>query len=315
MIMGVSDAMESSAERESVMKLLMEGFCQGVRTAGSTVSGGQTILNPSPIIGGVASAVIDRESLVRNDSIQDGDYLVLTKPLGTDMAVRRYTQLHGSTSMPEDIAEIREAYDLAVRSMAHLNLAAGSLLRKHCSTGATDITGFGLLGHAENLASVQLTSVALRFFVLPCICGTTYRGTPTAGSWNVKLLSGRGVETSGGLLAAFRTLKEADAYIADIRRIGGTESWVVGRGVEKCDALALIKTLPGDESLIHGRYNSSRIHTIAIEEISTSTTPQASKEDTICVLEVSASDLFLRENIESEETCRYNQEELAKRLM
>ncbi|XP_077514807.1 inactive selenide, water dikinase-like protein [Amblyomma americanum] len=94
------------------------------------------------------------------DNAQHGDVLVLTKPLGTQVAVNvhqwrekpeRRAQL-GKAGISEE--DVRRVYVRAVDCMARLNLNGAWLMHKHGCHGATDVTGFGLLGHAQNLVQV-----------------------------------------------------------------------------------------------------------------------------------------------------------------
>jgi selenide,water dikinase len=80
--------------------------------------------------------------------------LILTKPLGTQVAVNLNEWLYGKTERWEKSSklvteeEAKEAYYLAMESMAHLNRNTAKLMKKYKSNGGTDITGFGLMGHA-----------------------------------------------------------------------------------------------------------------------------------------------------------------------
>lgn len=92
---------------------------------------------------------------------------------------------------------INNAYFMAMESMATLNRDSASLMQKHGSHGATDVTGFGLLGHAENLAAAQKQSVDLVFHSLPIFA---HMDKPVEGMPDFKVTSGYSAETSGGIL-------------------------------------------------------------------------------------------------------------------
>ena len=87
---------------------------------------------------------------------------------------------------------------MAVESMSTLNMNAAKLMKKYECHGATDITGFGLLGHAENLAQVQREKTDYFIHSLPILDGMTDINSEVM---DFKLTKGFSAETSGGLLA------------------------------------------------------------------------------------------------------------------
>jgi len=86
MILAASTDM-SQSERHACTSQMIKGFNDQVVSAESTVTGGQTLLNPWPIIGGTAMRVCKPEEFILPENAVDGDVLVLTKPLGTQVAV------------------------------------------------------------------------------------------------------------------------------------------------------------------------------------------------------------------------------------
>ena len=111
---------------------------------------------------------------VSPDGAVVGDVLVLTKPLGTQVAVNAHQWLDQPERwnriklvVSED--DVRKAYQRAMNSMARLNRKAAILMHKYGAHGATDVTGFGLLGHAQNLAKNQKNEVSFIIHNLPII--------------------------------------------------------------------------------------------------------------------------------------------------
>ena len=86
---------------------------------------------------------------------------------------------------------------MAVESMSHLNKNAARLMKKYECHGATDITGFGIKGHAQNLLEVQKEDLIFRIHSLPIIDGMEIINDNVM---NFKLRDGYSAETSGGLL-------------------------------------------------------------------------------------------------------------------
>jgi len=287
--------------RNTVTRLMMQGFADGMRQADCQVSGGQTILNPWPIIGGVATAVVHEDDFIPPSGLEVGDVLVLTKPLGTQPAVHRYNVARdrNEVSSLEEANEIIEDYQLAVRSMLHHNRTAARLMHKYRAHGATDITGYGILGHATNLAEAQRSSLRLQIHTLPCIAGTTKQS-------NV-LLEGRSVETSGGLLIALANISIATSFLKELEELDRIRGWIVGC-VRPVDS-----SLNSDESLTTGStlicnqtlaelYSSDEDYTIARRvygmkahqhEVIDVQKEAASGFSNVIVVDVSAQDFFL----------------------
>ncbi len=111
-----------------------------------------------------------------------------------------------------------------MESMATLNNQSARLMRKYKAHGATDITGFGLLGHAQNLATAQLEEVDIIIHSLPVIDKMDVINKEIL---NFKLLDGYSAETSGGLFIMLppETVKD---YMKEHREVVGQECWEVG---------------------------------------------------------------------------------------
>lgn len=173
MLLSVSTKM-TEEERDKVMPLIVKGFKDAAEDGGTSVTGGHTVLNPWIIIGGVATTVCQPNEFIMPDSAVPGDVLVLTKPLGTHMAVTAHQWLDNperwdKLKLVVTREEVEAAYQEAVLSMATLNRTAAGLLRAFGAHAATDVTGFGLLGHARALAARQRHHVTFVIHNLPLI--------------------------------------------------------------------------------------------------------------------------------------------------
>ncbi|XP_064477510.1 inactive selenide, water dikinase-like protein [Ornithodoros turicata] len=243
MVMGVSTKL-SDKQRDVVVPALVKGFNDLAHEAGTKVTGGQTVLNPWPIIGGVASSCCKDADIISPDNAEPGDVLVLTKPLGTQVAVNAHQWLDN----PERKAQLDKAgitrehvlrvYFRAMDSMTRLNRTGAELMHKHGSHGATDVTGFGLLGHAENLVQVQKRRVTFSIHTLPVIGHVPALLAATGTSF--KLMQGYSAETSGGLMMAMPR-KNAEAYCAEIEKLEGYPAWIIGDVVEGERTMELAK--------------------------------------------------------------------------
>merc|ERR1711971_336624 len=113
----------------------------------------------------------------------------------------------------------------AMLSMARLNLTGAKLMHKYKAGAATDVTGFGILGHAVNLAENQLEEVSFSLHTLPVIKNMVNVSKAVGNMF--QLLQGYSAETSGGLLLAIGR-ENAEAFIKDIKEIEGCDAWVIG---------------------------------------------------------------------------------------
>eukprot|EP00043_Microstomoeca_roanoka_P021522 m.255368 g.255368 ORF g.255368 m.255368 type:complete len:331 (+) comp19413_c0_seq1:204-1196(+) len=227
MLLAVSLEM-SAVQRQAVTPLVMQGFRDACLAAGTTVNGGQTVLNPWMIVGGVASYVASRGDFIEPTKAEPGDILVLTKPLGTQPAVNAHQWLgRPAFDKVKDVITPEEtvaAYRMAMHSMARLNKTAAALMHEFGAKGATDVTGFGLLGHARNLVEAQDKDVDFIIDTMPIL-----PKMPAVNSkFNFKLLDGYSAETSGGLLII---LPEASAkgFCERLEREDGVPAWIIGR--------------------------------------------------------------------------------------
>lgn len=138
---------------------IFAGGAVKVREAGAAIAGGHTVNSPEPFYGLAVTGLIHPDQVMRKGGAQPGDQLFLTKPLGTGIittaakrtgpgesaADRQARQAQGKPEL--DVRDL----DAAVVSMLRLNQAAARAARAAAVCAATDITGFGLLGHASEM--------------------------------------------------------------------------------------------------------------------------------------------------------------------
>nr|VZI44502.1 unnamed protein product [Spirometra erinaceieuropaei] len=238
LLLGVPTEM-SPEERNIVNELLMRGFQECAAKAGTSVRGGQTVYNPWLLIGGVATSVLPDSDFIMPNQAEADSVLVLTKPLGTQLAVNGYNWMQDSSNVwKEKLAsristeDLKSLYKAATFSMARLNRNAARLMHRHGAQACTDVTGFGLLGHARNLAAVQNASVLFELTCLPCLAGVRHLSHGLAERHHLD--TGLTPETSGGLLVVLPS-KSAEAYCQDLLEADGTPAWIVGRVLPASD--------------------------------------------------------------------------------
>lgn len=120
-----------------------------------------------------------------------------------------------------DRAVVSRLYAAACDSMLRLNRVAAAAMRAVGAHAATDVTGFGVLGHASNLAAVQTAAVRFELTRLPLLAGALPLARVHRG---FGLLEGRSSETSGGLLVALAAA-DVDAFVDAL----DAPAWIVGR--------------------------------------------------------------------------------------
>lgn len=226
-------------QRTICTKEMVKGFQDACKEAGTSVTGGQTVLNPWPIIGGVATSVVSKGEFVPSDGAKEGDVVVLTKPLGTQVAVnvnqwRQQNNKYWKECMDKEIITEETASDMmhtAVCAMARLNQNGGRLMLKHGAHACTDVTGFGILGHAQNLSENQVDEVGIELHTLPFITGTQEVNDKV---FDFRLNAGYSAETSGGLMLCIPE-ENAKAYCAELEEIDGCPTWIIGRVVKSKD--------------------------------------------------------------------------------
>jgi len=143
----------------SILADVMRGAAEKVREAGAIIAGGHTIQDKEPKVGLAVVGIGHPDELLIKGGAQPGDVLMLTKPLGTGCIT---TAAKSDRADDSDIAE-------AIGWMKQLNRAAAEAARAAGARAATDITGFGLLGHATEMAETAGVTLVLRLSRIPFI--------------------------------------------------------------------------------------------------------------------------------------------------
>jgi selenide, water dikinase len=116
---------------------VLEGGSAVAREAGVLILGGHSIHDPEPKYGMAVTGIVDPDRIVRNSTMSPGDRLFLTKPLGLGILT---TAVKRGEATPEQLSS-------AVETMTTLNVGASEAMVESGASAATDVTGFGLLGH------------------------------------------------------------------------------------------------------------------------------------------------------------------------
>jgi selenide,water dikinase len=216
---------------------VLEGGAAVAREAGVTVVGGHSIHDPEPKYGMAVTGFVEVDRIVRNSTMRPGDRLFLTKPLGLGIL---------STAVKRGQATA-EQLRVAVETMTTLNRAASEAMVEVGVSGATDVTGFGLLGHLGIAMQGSMAGAHIDAGTVPLLPGTldlAGRGVVPGGTrsnhefvtsfvrWNdlpeTEQLVLADAQTSGGLLIAVPASgAEQLARALDARGIRAAEIGVV----------------------------------------------------------------------------------------
>ncbi len=220
-----------------ILKEILRGGTDKVIEAGGVMMGGHTIVDDTPKYGLAVTGKVHPDKIITNTQAKEGDVLILTKPLGAGIIMAGH--------------KIGEASDENLQkvlgSMKQLNKAGAEIMQKYNIKCATDITGFGLLGHTLKMAlgsevTIQIDADKVPYFngvmellEMGCIPGACFRNLEYVSSYchfdknldyNKKMLM-LDAQTSGGLLICCPK-SEALQMNTDLQKAGYTYSAIIG---------------------------------------------------------------------------------------
>jgi len=140
---------------------IMRGGAEKAREAGVVIAGGHTVKDKETKYGLVAIGSVDSRNMLSKSGLKVGDALVITKPLGGGVT---------TTALKQEQASDRDVKE-AIEWMSRLNKTAGQLATEFNLRGGTDITGFGLLGHALEMGNASGVSLEFEYSKLPFLNG------------------------------------------------------------------------------------------------------------------------------------------------
>jgi selenide,water dikinase len=223
-----------------ILSEILRGGADRVKEAGAVIAGGHTIKDKEPKYGLAVTGVVAPDKIITKGGAQPGDVLILTKPLGTGVIT---TALKRGQHEESDVLA-------AVVSMSRLNRAAAQVAQSIGAHALTDITGYGLLGHAHEMAHLSGVDMVLSWSGLPWLPGALryaeancFPGGATAnlefyqqwvtvdapiGEANTLLL--HDPQTSGGLLMSVMASR-APAALAELAA-RGVRGYSIGHVIE-----------------------------------------------------------------------------------
>jgi selenide,water dikinase len=221
---------------------ILKGGADIAAEAGVRIIGGHTIDDFPPKYGLSVIGFIHPGKIITNSGARPGDLLILTKPVGTGVILAGQRMKMAS----------QDDVNLAKKLMKTLNFSGAEVMKKYNIKGATDVTGYGLAGHALKMARASNVSLELNLNKVPligdtfrlvdegCIPGASFRNLDFVeddyylrGDLNYSLkMIAMDAQTSGGLLMCVNP-GISDNVISDLHYTGLTKSAVIGKVTEK----------------------------------------------------------------------------------
>jgi selenide,water dikinase len=228
----------------AILGEILRGGAEKANEADVVVIGGHSLIDAELKYGMAVTGVIHPDRVIRNVGVREGDVLVLTKPLGTGIIT---TALKKRKATPKSMKA-------AVDSMTTLNRTASRVMREFAVHACSDVTGYGLLGHAQEMASASGVTIVLDSRALPILHGAVRlaeQGHLTGGCkrnrdyLNDKVAVDRKIrsglvevafdpQTSGGLLMSIAE-NDAAALVTRLQDNGVAAAGIVGRAVAHDD--------------------------------------------------------------------------------
>jgi selenide,water dikinase len=229
---------------------ILRGGAERCYAAGAVILGGHTVRDAEIKFGYAVTGTIHPKHILTNASARPGDKLVLTKALGTGFV----TTAHKAGDCPEEV------YQAACASMIQLNDSGRDAMLEIGVHSATDITGFGLAGHAYEMAEGSQATLLLDLASLPLLPGTESLAHPPyltrASATNaayvapglriegrpdpVRLQFFYDAQTSGGLLISVPAEK-AEKLVMTLKGKGASAACVVGEVIERTEAALIVR--------------------------------------------------------------------------
>ena len=226
---------------KEALGLILKGGNEKIKECGGVLLGGHTIESPEMYYGLSVTGMIHPDKIIRNNTPQIGHVLVLTKPLGMGIL---------STAIKRDLLPLDSIKDCA-KIMASLNFLPSKIMRKYDVSSCTDVTGFGLMGHALECIN-ELVSFSISCNNVPMVYEAIDLANddviPGGTRRNMKYVEDKitymnnlsihckallcDAQTSGGLLIA---MKEEDAkeYIKEIEELSFGYASIIGQVIPR----------------------------------------------------------------------------------
>jgi len=233
-----------------VLHEILRGGQEKVVESGGVLLGGHSIVDPVPKYGLAVTGVVHPDRVVTNAGAKPGELLILAKPIGTGVLVAGWR-----------VGEARRAdYELALMSMKQLNRRASEAMQRFSIRCATDVTGFGLLGHGLHMAQASHVTLEIDSSKVPslpgvlgliemgCIPGASFRNLEYVEPFSrfdpalpyARKMFTVDPQTSGGLLMTAPSAR-ADELVQALRTEGYPSATVIGQVLPFTESFLLVR--------------------------------------------------------------------------
>ncbi len=245
-LMGMPNDLVSS----KTIATILRGGLEKAREVGCAIIGGHTIRNPEPIYGLAVTGIVSPKKMLTNARAKPGDLLVLTKPLGTGII---------TTGMKRGLTS-RKLGTKVIQLMSQVNTIGAELAERGLVRAATDVTGFGLLGHLASMCRASGVSAMIDASEVPAISDEVFHLIAqdcVPGGTKQNLKTADAVTNWGKTPATLRLL------LTDAQTSGGLLLAVPGRKVKS--VLALLEDRHTPARTVIGRITPRRTQLIAVK--------------------------------------------------
>jgi selenide, water dikinase len=224
----------------SVLEEVLKGGSDKMREAGVLLVGGHSVEDAEIKYGLSVTGFVHPDKVLRNTGAKPGDVLVLTKPIGTGIIA---TAIKASVAGSETIEHV-------IKLMSELNRKPAEIMKKYNVHACTDVTGFGLIGHAAEIIEATGSGIILHADKIPVMqealefasMGFIPAGAYRNRDFRIAIIENQGIDddrlmclfdpqTSGGLLIALPFF-EADALVKELKESGIGCATIIGEIID-----------------------------------------------------------------------------------
>lgn len=236
---------------KEILTTILKGGGDKIQESGAIICGGHTIDDSEPKYGLAVLGIVKPGAQISNANAQDGDFLVLTKSIGTGII---------TTAAKQMAIDDMQILDIAINQMKTLNQDASTSMVNSGGNACTDITGFGLLGHLKSMMEASNTKAVIELSKIPVIPGVwslikkeivpsgTIRNLDSVSSsidWGTQINQAEKLllsdaQTSGGLLISISE-ENLPVLLEEMNKRKCPEPALIGRVSNRDDNKSLIK--------------------------------------------------------------------------
>ena len=224
-----------------VLREILRGGADALASAGASIVGGHSVQDVEPKYGVAVTGIVHPNEVIRNDGAKVGDAIVINKCIGTGIASNLYKK------NPDAVADV---FPEVVASMKQLHSAILPLFKQYKINATTDITGFGLLGHAQSVAAASQVQFKLFANRIPSFPGILEHAVDAGGGGAARNLSYvesmidrdedikdsdyilmHDAQTSGPILCTLEAAA-AENFVSDLKNAGFHSSAIIGEVIQ-----------------------------------------------------------------------------------